>query len=190
MKKFFTKIFDFSLLTKGLWGYTCILLWLSFVSREERLDWWWLPLTFHIFGANPCVQHEHGCWCVWWPVSYLSLGEYKLKSIWNKESVYLSSGHSFVSQRSTEGPSRVRDECWLSFDCVTSGWTSFMRLPACHPHITMNCEQDFGEGGLGVTLTLRLLMHGKVKSSRPHDCFISINSCCSTQALSCKLQLP
>uniref|UniRef100_H3DKK0 Poly(rC) binding protein 4 n=1 Tax=Tetraodon nigroviridis TaxID=99883 RepID=H3DKK0_TETNG len=26
---------------------------------------------------------------------------------------------------------------------------------------TMNCEQDFGEGGLGVTLTLRLLMHGK-----------------------------
>ncbi|CAG11286.1 unnamed protein product [Tetraodon nigroviridis] len=25
----------------------------------------------------------------------------------------------------------------------------------------MNCEQDFGEGGLGVTLTLRLLMHGK-----------------------------
>ncbi|XP_068610326.1 poly(rC)-binding protein 4-like isoform X2 [Brachionichthys hirsutus] len=36
-----------------------------------------------------------------------------------------------------------------------------MRLPACHSHITMNCEQDFGEGGLGVTLTLRLLMHGK-----------------------------
>uniref|UniRef100_A0A3Q3B2I9 Poly(rC) binding protein 4 n=1 Tax=Kryptolebias marmoratus TaxID=37003 RepID=A0A3Q3B2I9_KRYMA len=26
----------------------------------------------------------------------------------------------------------------------------------------MNCEQDFGDGGLGVTLTLRLLMHGKV----------------------------
>uniref|UniRef100_A0A3Q2E4B6 Poly(rC) binding protein 4 n=1 Tax=Cyprinodon variegatus TaxID=28743 RepID=A0A3Q2E4B6_CYPVA len=25
----------------------------------------------------------------------------------------------------------------------------------------MNCEQDFGDGGLGVTLTLRLLMHGK-----------------------------
>lgn len=36
-----------------------------------------------------------------------------------------------------------------------------MRLPACHSHITMNCEQDFGDGGLGVTLTLRLLMHGK-----------------------------
>ncbi|CAK6957368.1 poly(rC)-binding protein 4 [Scomber scombrus] len=36
-----------------------------------------------------------------------------------------------------------------------------MRLPACHSHITMNCEQDFVEGGLGVTLTLRLLMHGK-----------------------------
>lgn len=30
----------------------------------------------------------------------------------------------------------------------------------------MNCEQDFGEGGLGVTLTLRLLMHGKVRASR------------------------
>uniref|UniRef100_A0A3P8R5Z0 K Homology domain-containing protein n=1 Tax=Astatotilapia calliptera TaxID=8154 RepID=A0A3P8R5Z0_ASTCA len=36
-----------------------------------------------------------------------------------------------------------------------------MRLPECHSHITMNCEQDFGDGGLGVTLTLRLLMHGK-----------------------------
>ncbi|XP_067383255.1 poly(rC)-binding protein 4-like isoform X2 [Channa argus] len=36
-----------------------------------------------------------------------------------------------------------------------------MRLPAYHSHITMNCEQDFGDGGLGVTLTLRLLMHGK-----------------------------
>ncbi|XP_035501399.1 poly(rC)-binding protein 4-like isoform X2 [Scophthalmus maximus] len=36
-----------------------------------------------------------------------------------------------------------------------------MRLPACHSHIAMNCEQDFGDGGLGVTLTLRLLMHGK-----------------------------
>lgn len=36
-----------------------------------------------------------------------------------------------------------------------------MRLPACHSYISMNCEQDFGDGGLGVTLTLRLLMHGK-----------------------------
>ncbi|KAM6929746.1 poly(rC)-binding protein 4 isoform 2-T2 [Lycodopsis pacificus] len=36
-----------------------------------------------------------------------------------------------------------------------------MRLPASHSHITMNCEQDFADGGLGVTLTLRLLMHGK-----------------------------
>ncbi|XP_019951787.2 poly(rC)-binding protein 4-like isoform X1 [Paralichthys olivaceus] len=36
-----------------------------------------------------------------------------------------------------------------------------MRLPACHSHIAMNCEQDFADGGLGVTLTLRLLMHGK-----------------------------
>ncbi|KAM6977070.1 poly(rC)-binding protein 4-like isoform 3-T3 [Aplochiton taeniatus] len=36
-----------------------------------------------------------------------------------------------------------------------------MRLPVCQSHITMNCEQDFGDGGLGVTLTLRLLMHGK-----------------------------
>uniref|UniRef100_A0A3P8X4P6 Poly(rC) binding protein 4 n=1 Tax=Cynoglossus semilaevis TaxID=244447 RepID=A0A3P8X4P6_CYNSE len=31
----------------------------------------------------------------------------------------------------------------------------------------MNCEQDFGDGGLGVTLTLRLLMHGKVHKSTP-----------------------
>ncbi|CAB1336121.1 unnamed protein product, partial [Coregonus sp. 'balchen'] len=36
-----------------------------------------------------------------------------------------------------------------------------MRLPVCNSHITMNCEQDFGDGVLGVTLTLRLLMHGK-----------------------------
>ncbi|XP_021471160.2 poly(rC)-binding protein 4 isoform X5 [Oncorhynchus mykiss] len=36
-----------------------------------------------------------------------------------------------------------------------------MRLPVCNSNITMNCEQDFGDGGLGVTLTLRLLMHGK-----------------------------
>ncbi|KAL1021568.1 hypothetical protein UPYG_G00014930 [Umbra pygmaea] len=36
-----------------------------------------------------------------------------------------------------------------------------MRLPACNSHITMSCEPDFGDGGLGVTLTLRLLMHGK-----------------------------
>ncbi|KAJ8016100.1 hypothetical protein DPEC_G00003640 [Dallia pectoralis] len=36
-----------------------------------------------------------------------------------------------------------------------------MRLPVCDSHITMSCEQDFGDGGLGVTLTLRLLMHGK-----------------------------
>lgn len=43
-----------------------------------------------------------------------------------------------------------------------SEWASFMRLPECHSHVTMNCEQDFGDGGLGVTLTLRLLMHGKV----------------------------
>ncbi|KAJ8404070.1 hypothetical protein AAFF_G00344200 [Aldrovandia affinis] len=28
-------------------------------------------------------------------------------------------------------------------------------------HTRMNCEQDFGEGGMNVTLTLRLLMHGK-----------------------------
>ncbi|KAK0148077.1 Poly(rC)-binding protein 4 [Merluccius polli] len=36
-----------------------------------------------------------------------------------------------------------------------------MRLPANHSHTAMNCEQDFGDEGLGVTLTLRLLMHGK-----------------------------
>ncbi|XP_036387537.1 poly(rC)-binding protein 4 isoform X4 [Megalops cyprinoides] len=36
-----------------------------------------------------------------------------------------------------------------------------MRLPVPDSHIRMNCEQDFGEGGMNVTLTLRLLMHGK-----------------------------
>ncbi|KAK2861538.1 hypothetical protein Q5P01_001071 [Channa striata] len=45
-----------------------------------------------------------------------------------------------------------------------------MRLPAAESThtsthhtttTTMSCEQEFGEGALGVTLTLRLLMHGK-----------------------------
>uniref|UniRef100_A0A3Q3K6P9 K Homology domain-containing protein n=1 Tax=Monopterus albus TaxID=43700 RepID=A0A3Q3K6P9_MONAL len=45
-----------------------------------------------------------------------------------------------------------------------------MRLPAAESthtstHLTttttMSCEQEFGEGAMGVTLTLRLLMHGK-----------------------------
>lgn len=39
---------------------------------------------------------------------------------------------------------------------------SFMRLPGPESHVRMNCEQDFGDGGMNVTLTLRLLMHGKV----------------------------
>ncbi|XP_071192943.1 poly(rC)-binding protein 3-like isoform X3 [Salvelinus alpinus] len=36
-----------------------------------------------------------------------------------------------------------------------------MRLLVSQSRINMNCEQDFGEGGMNVTLTLRLLMHGK-----------------------------
>ncbi|XP_057181871.1 poly(rC)-binding protein 4 isoform X2 [Triplophysa rosa] len=36
-----------------------------------------------------------------------------------------------------------------------------MRLPGHDSHVRMNCEQDFGDGGMNVTLTLRLLMHGK-----------------------------
>ncbi|KAM9443816.1 poly(rC)-binding protein 4 isoform 3-T3 [Clarias gariepinus] len=36
-----------------------------------------------------------------------------------------------------------------------------MRLPAPDSAARMNCEQDFGDGGMNVTLTLRLLMHGK-----------------------------
>ncbi|XP_062842311.1 poly(rC)-binding protein 4 isoform X4 [Trichomycterus rosablanca] len=36
-----------------------------------------------------------------------------------------------------------------------------MRLPALDSSARMNCEQDFGDGGMNVTLTLRLLMHGK-----------------------------
>ncbi|XP_072522125.1 poly(rC)-binding protein 4 isoform X4 [Salminus brasiliensis] len=36
-----------------------------------------------------------------------------------------------------------------------------MRLPGPDSTARMNCEQDFGDGGMNVTLTLRLLMHGK-----------------------------
>ncbi|XP_076864199.1 poly(rC)-binding protein 4 isoform X3 [Brachyhypopomus gauderio] len=36
-----------------------------------------------------------------------------------------------------------------------------MRLPGPDCTARMNCEQDFGDGGMNVTLTLRLLMHGK-----------------------------
>ncbi|XP_041130944.1 poly(rC)-binding protein 3-like isoform X3 [Polyodon spathula] len=36
-----------------------------------------------------------------------------------------------------------------------------MRLPASDSQTIMNCEQDLVEEGLNVTLTLRLLMHGK-----------------------------
>ncbi|XP_053508615.1 poly(rC)-binding protein 4 isoform X6 [Ictalurus furcatus] len=36
-----------------------------------------------------------------------------------------------------------------------------MRLPVPDSTARMNCEQDFGDGGMNVTLTLRLLMHGK-----------------------------
>ncbi|XP_040015427.1 poly(rC)-binding protein 4 [Xiphias gladius] len=44
-----------------------------------------------------------------------------------------------------------------------------MRLPAAesthasthHTTTTMSCEREFGDGAMGVTLTLRLLMHGK-----------------------------
>lgn len=89
------------------------------------------------------------------------------KLIWNTEAIDFNSSHYFASQSSTERPRRAREERWPSLDCVTSEWALFMRLPACHSHITMNCEQDFGDGGLGVTLTLRLLMHGKV-GSRSH----------------------
>ncbi|KAI3370167.1 hypothetical protein L3Q82_024452 [Scortum barcoo] len=51
-----------------------------------------------------------------------------------------------------------------------SGPRTFMRLPAAESThtsthhtttTTMNCEQEFGDGAMGVTLTLRLLMHGK-----------------------------
>jgi len=45
---------------------------------------------------------------------------------------------------------------------------SFMRLPGSESHVRMNCEQDFGDGGMNVTLTLRLLMHGKVNALRLH----------------------
>ncbi|XP_066554386.1 poly(rC)-binding protein 4 isoform X2 [Amia ocellicauda] len=36
-----------------------------------------------------------------------------------------------------------------------------MRLPASDSQSRMNCEQDLVDGGMNVTLTLRLLMHGK-----------------------------
>lgn len=67
-------------------------------------------------------------------------------------------------QSGSEGPRRDRALCPRPTSAL------FMRLPARHHHITMNCEQDFADGGLGVTLTLRLLMHGKVgmEPSPPH----------------------
>lgn len=116
-----------------------------------------MTLSFYILGANTGV-------CV----SSNASGCDDLFHTFIQEPIYLNSSHCFVSQSSTEGHRRAREECWPSFDCVTSEWASFMRLPACHSHITMNCEQDFGDGGLGVTLTLRLLMHGKVQASRSH----------------------
>ncbi|KAM6981127.1 poly(rC)-binding protein 4 [Aplochiton taeniatus] len=36
-----------------------------------------------------------------------------------------------------------------------------MRLPVLDSYTNMNCEQDFGDGDMNITLTLRLLMHGK-----------------------------
>lgn len=63
-----------------------------------------------------------------------------------------------------------------------------MRLPAADStHISthhtatataMSCEQEFGDGAMGVTLTLRLLMHGKVSERTlkgSGDVRISIN---------------
>lgn len=53
-----------------------------------------------------------------------------------------------------------------------------MRLPAAESShtsthhtttTTMSCEQEFGEGAMGVTLTLRLLMHGKVSKEREKE---------------------
>lgn len=47
-----------------------------------------------------------------------------------------------------------------------------MRLPPAEPthtataSSTMSCEQEFGDGAVGVTLTLRLLMHGKVRGAQ------------------------
>lgn len=82
---------------------------------------------------------------------------------WFAHFMYLSLSLSLSA--ALNGARRAREECWPSFRCVTSEWASFMRLPECHSHVTMNCEQDFGDGGLGVTLTLRLLMHGKVRAT-------------------------
>lgn len=129
-----------------------------------------MTLSFYILGANTGV-------CV----SSNASGCDDLFHTFIQEPIYLNSSHCFVSQSSTEGHRRAREECWPSFDCVTSEWASFMRLPACHSHITMNCEQDFGDGGLGVTLTLRLLMHGKVQASRSHCLWM--NECMLLQAL-------
>eukprot|EP00064_Thunnus_orientalis_P021030 superscaffoldBa00006134_g21184 len=61
------------------------------------------------------------------------------------------------------------------------GPRTFMRLPAAESThtsthhtttTTMSCEQEFGDGAMGVTLTLRLLMHGKEVGSIIGKCHI------------------
>lgn len=181
MKKFLTNILDFDIAFKGLRCYKCVLILalicsysvnnaityntsmqfptneLLLVSIVARNVPGIMTLSFYILGANTGVCG-----------SMNASGYDDLFHTFIQEPIYLNSSRCFVSQSSTEGPRRAREECWPSFDCVTSEWASFMRLPVCHSHITMNCEQDFGDGGLGVTLTLRLLMHGKVQASRSH----------------------
>ncbi|PWA14861.1 hypothetical protein CCH79_00019374 [Gambusia affinis] len=71
-------------------------------------------------------------------------------------------GLSIVPQRVLQGFSVV----FCSAPLASAPWT-FMRLLAADSahHATavrtMSCEQEFGDGAMGVTLTLRLLMHGK-----------------------------
>lgn len=103
---------------------------------------------------------EHKLLCLWL-YSYISLAGWNF--FWNDQQFILTSVIRFSVRAALKDLGEPENERWPWSDCVTSEWALFMRLPACHSHITMNCEQDFADGGLGVTLTLRLLMHGKVR---------------------------
>ncbi|MEQ2257825.1 hypothetical protein ILYODFUR_038801, partial [Ilyodon furcidens] len=74
-----------------------------------------------------------------------------------------------LSKHSSPGSSGRFSVVFCTAPRASGPWT-FMRLLAAestHTYThhtttrTMSCEQEFGDGVMGVTLTLRLLMHGK-----------------------------
>lgn len=131
-----------------------------------------IPVNYTSFANNVCLRNV----CVYKLIDTFiwydrSVAWFKVYSV-----EYVSVIILFSLRAALKDIGEPENKRWPSFDCVTSEWALFMRLPACHSHITMNCEQDFGDGGLGVTLTLRLLMHGKVQAFCSH-CLWMIVSC-------------